>query len=425
METVIAHAQHRLPVRRKLELVLQVDRRDARHAVVARVAFRRAEQDRRGVDRIRRRHAQRRRARAVVASLAQVVSLLAAQFDAGQQLMPDAAGVHRPGQVGLVEQVGALGSVVVGANRDRPGRRHRARREHVLVELVVFGKAAAVAQRHAVAKVMVDDGREGIDANPGRAQFGIAEEGRHAGLERAAVLGGDAAVGGTVVAEMFVAEDDAGVGAGADREGRVDAGALDADAVAEALRILDHCIDAEGHAGIDRLAHVHGCAPVVPRAQRQRTAADRVPLRLLADTVDDAAGAATAEDHRVRAEDRFDAVDIVEVAEILDVVTHAVDVKIAGRVVAAEDSRVAVAFALRWRHAGHVTHHIRHALQPLVADQFLADHRDGLRRVAQQRVRFHCGRSRGDVVAGLAGADDRDFRQGLVAGLGVGAAAQH
>ena len=82
--------------------------------------------------------------------------------------------------------------------------------------------------------------------------------------------------------------------------------------------------------------------------------ADGVPVRLPGDAVDDAAGAAAAEDHRVRALERLDAVDVVEVAEVLDVVAHAVDEEVGGRAVAAEDRRVAVALALRHADARHV-----------------------------------------------------------------------
>ena len=83
-------------------------------------------------------------------------------------------------------------------------------------------------------------GVERVHARPGRAQRGAAEEGRGIGVDRRAVERGDAAVGGAVVAEVFVAEHHAGVGAGADRHGRVDAGALDVDAVAVAVGVFDH-----------------------------------------------------------------------------------------------------------------------------------------------------------------------------------------
>ena len=53
-------------------------------------------------------------------------------------------------------------------------------------------------------------------------------------------------------------------------------------------------------------------------------------LGRLSDAVDDPAAAAAAEDHRVGALEHLDPVDIVEVAEILNVVAHAVDEEVGG-----------------------------------------------------------------------------------------------
>ena len=179
-------------------------------------------------------------------------------------------------------------------------------------------------------------------------------------------------------------------------------------------------VDAHGDAVVDGLADVDGGAAVVPRAEGERGFAHGAPCRLLADPVDHAARTAAAEDHRVRAFQRFDAVDVVEVAVVLDVVADAVDEEVAGRAVAAEDGGVAVAFALGGDDARHVADHVGHALHRLVAHQFLGDHGDRLRRVAQQGVGLGGGRARLGVVAALGDADDLHFLQrGRSAGAAV------
>ena len=94
--------------------------------------------------------------------VAEVVGDLAAEFEAGGQLVLDRAGVQREGQVGLVEQVAALGGVVVAGQVERQhavAHAGHAAGVDVLVELVVVGVAGAVAQRRAVAEVVLDEWR--------------------------------------------------------------------------------------------------------------------------------------------------------------------------------------------------------------------------------------------------------------------------
>ena len=74
--------------------------------------------------------------------------------------------------------------------------------------------------------------------------------------------------------------------------------------------------------------------------------AHRLPARGLGDAVDDAAGAAAPEGHRVRAAEDLEPLDIVEVAIGLDVVADAVDEEVAGGRDAAEDQGFAIALAL-------------------------------------------------------------------------------
>ena len=75
-------------------------------------------------------------------------------------------------------------------------------------------------------------------------------------------------------------------------------------------------------------------------------------------SIDHAAAAAAAEDESVRALENLDAFEIVEIAEILDVVAHAVEKEVGCRVIATQGDLVAVPLALSDQHAGRITHGI-------------------------------------------------------------------
>jgi hypothetical protein len=166
------------------------------------------------------------------AGIAQVVGFLAAQFGTEQHGLLDGT-IERPHEIGLVEDVLALGRVVVGADvGQRAVAGDWAAGVYVLVELVVIGNAGAVAQSQAVAEVVLNQAAQGVDIDPGVAAVRIAEERGAIRFHRQAATvenierGGHAAVGDAIVLEVLVAQGDRGVVAGVEREGRVDAPAL-------------------------------------------------------------------------------------------------------------------------------------------------------------------------------------------------------
>jgi hypothetical protein len=83
---------------------------------------------------------------------------------------------------------------------------------------------------------------------------------------------------------------------------------------------------------------------------------------------------------------RLDPLDIVEIAEVLHIVTHSIDEEAARRVVSTNCGLIAVAFALSHRDTGHVADNIRHSLHPLIGDDVPIDHGNRLRHVAEQCV---------------------------------------
>ena len=148
-------------------------------------------------------------------------------------------------------------------------------------------------------------------------------------------------------------------------------------------------------------------------AALQGNFAHRLPVRLARHAVHDAARPAAAEDHRIRALQDLDAIEVVQVAVVLDVVAHAVEEEVAGRAVAAQDDRVAVALALRHARARDVARDVHEALHGLVLDQVAGDHGDRLRHVDERRVRLGGGPAAlGEVALGFVLADDRHLRQG-------------
>jgi hypothetical protein len=129
--------------------------------------------------------------------------------------------------------------------------------------------------------------------------------------------------------------------------------------------------------------------------------------RFLDHTVDHAAAAAASEDERVRPFERLDTLEVVQVAVILHVVAHAVDVEVRRRSIAADDDVVAVVFPLVRADAGNVAHHVAHARHQLIAHQILRDDGDGLRHVEQRRRRFGRAANHRHLVAGRRADGDR------------------
>ncbi len=113
--------------------------------------------------------------------------------------------------------------------------------------------------------------------------------------------------------------------------------------------------------------------------------------------IDDAAAAAAAEDHRVRALEHLDPIDVVEVAEILNVVAQSVDEEVCRAVVAAQGNLVAVALAGAGRRAGYEHQQIGDRAQLLVLD--LPFRNDGQRLRDVEDIGVGLGRGDGSLGA--------------------------
>ena len=86
--------------------------------------------------------------------------------------------------------------------------------------------------------------------------------------------------------------------------------------------------------------------------------------------IDNAAAAATTKHHRVWPFQGFDALDVVEIAIVLNVVAHTIEKEIGARAVAANDKLVAIVLALVRCDAGNISDNVRDTRHRLVANLF-------------------------------------------------------
>lgn len=226
-------------------------------------------------------------------------------------------------------------------------------------------------------------------------------------------LRGIAAIGGAAVVVIFVGQLDLGEVVGLQRNGRVDAVAFEMVEVAERIAALVEHVQPGGDVLIDGLSCIECDAPVAPRARLPRRLVDAGAVRLLEGAVEHAAAGAAAEGQGARALQHLDALRVVQVAEILHVVTKAVDEEVGAGIDAADDELVAIAFALVDGDARDVARDIGQALIILVADLLLGDDGKRLRDVDDRRVRLGGDGGAVGKIADGAGARVLRWHEGL------------
>ena len=190
--------------------------------------------------------------------------------------------------------------------------------------------------------------------------------------------------------------------------------------IAESIRAFVEYVQARSDVLVDRLPGIEGDAPVAPGAGLCGSLVDPRAIGLLERAIEQAAAGAASEGDRGRSLEDFDALRVVDVAEILHVVTEAVDEEVGAGIDAANDQFVAVAFALMHGNAGRVPRHIGQVLIALVPDEFLADHGQRLRDVDDRRVGLGRNRRAVGVVADGAGLRVLRLRKRLRLGRRLG-----
>ncbi len=297
------------------------------------------------------------------AGVAQVQSDLGPELGPERDRVPHRAGHRLVDEVGLVEGVLAIGDVVIGAVGERAVV-HGAAGKDILVTAVEVRDHGRVPARQPVAEIVLDDhhGRIGIDprvvvlrAAEKRAEIAVRHEWRGRIEARARADRGIAAVGGFLVMIIFEAELDRGVVVRLQRHGRIDAVALELVEVAKRVGTFVEGVETHGDVLVHGLPRVERDAAVAPGAGLGARLVARDAVGLLQRAVQHAAAGAAAEHQRARPFQNLDALGVVDVAIILDVVAEAVDEEVGAGIDAADDQLVAIALALMHRDARHVT----------------------------------------------------------------------
>ena len=217
---------------------------------------------------------------------------------------------------------------------------------------------------------MLDDGHAGLHLDLGIVVDRAAKEGREIAVRRERrgriearrsarqALRGIAAIGEAEVVVEFVAQLDLGIVGRLQRHRRIDAVALEMAVVAEGIAAFVDGVEAHRDVLVDRLTGIQRDAPVVPGAGLCRRLVDPGAVGFLERAVDQTAAGAAAEDQRARPLQHLDALRVVEVAEILDVVAKTVDEEIGAGIDAANDEFVTIALALMDGDARNVARHL-------------------------------------------------------------------
>ncbi|MCY1284878.1 hypothetical protein D9M70_337970 [compost metagenome] len=342
-------------------------------------------------------------AQAVVVGLE--VEVLAGNLGAGHQLMAQAEGVEAGAQVGLVDPHlgGGIAAVCLRTGREIMARRDTlgvhvgCRNDGVAIDTAVTGQ---VLQAQVVVEIVLEVRGEGVLLDFVLVQVIPAEVVLAADTaELLAIAGRHAVVRQVVVGLVEGAQGQAGGVVEAQAQGGRDTPALAVDLVAAGHVVLvGHQVYTEGaiaaHA-FQRLVRIQGQAMVVVGAEAATQRGEGAVHGLLADDVDAATGGAGAAEHRVRALDDLDLLDVEGVGTAgLGAVAQAVDLDVVVRGEAADVDAVtgtAAALAGVEGDAGDVGQHLAQAQGLLLLDHFLGHHGDGLRGVQQRGGVFRRG----------------------------------
>jgi hypothetical protein len=323
--------------------------------------------------------------------VADVDALLPAELRSEADGVKDRSGEALVDEVGIVERIVAVGRVIVGrAIERRIGGVHRSRQRaiagiDVLVEFLEAGIVAPVSHRQSIAEVVVEEAHHGLHGGLRAIQCRAAEERgevaigskrsrrietRRCRRDVAQPLRRVAAIGDAAVVEILVAQPHLGVRAHLVGERRIDPVAIEPVELPEAVASLVHGIQARGEVLVDGLAGVEGEAAIVPGAGLPRDLIYPLSVGLFKGTVEETTTRGATECDRARSLQDFDALRVVEIAKILDVVAEAVDEEVGARIDAADDELVAVAFALVHGDTRNVAGDVGEVLKARVVDEF-------------------------------------------------------
>ena len=336
------------------------------------------------------RQGRRPRRTAEAAGLAKITGLLPTQLHPRHDRPTRALPAQGPDHVGLAEQVGPLGEASVGLQGVGRGLAlgvgHRgARRVDIAIALVVAAPDRPVAQGQVVTERQVESQPGGVGLHPGPALGGIAEIGADGNGEGPALEGRCPAVRGAVIDETLEGQGCCAPSLRLVGRRGVHPPAFDIDEVAIAAGTLVQQVDPAGKLIGQGGAEVTHHPPVLEVTTLEAEADMAAAIGHPGDTIDHAAPAAPAKDHGVGTQQHLDALGIVEVAVVLDVIADAIDEEVRRGGIAPQAWGIAVPLALADGGTRNVAQDIGHGLHGLVPDQLGRHHPDGLRDVPEFR----------------------------------------
>ena len=201
----------------------------------------------------------------------------------------------------------------------------------------------------------------------------------------------DTAVGNAAIEEVLIADADLCGRREQVSRGGVQAIAFIVDAITIAAGPVIEARQAQRDTIRNRMVGVDGTAEQTEAATFQARFKAIAEVSLARHAVDQTTGGAATEDHRVGAFQHFHALDVVDLTEILDVISHAVEEEVAGGGDASEHGGVAVAFTLRELNARDIPHGVLHARHGAVRHFLLGHNADRLGNVDERGIGFGRG----------------------------------
>ena len=276
-----------------------------------------------------------------------------------------------------------------------------------------------MAQGQVVTERQVEGQPGGVRLDPGPALSGITEIGADGNGEGPALEGGRPAVHCAVIDEMLEGQGCCEPPVPLVGRRGVHPPAFNIDEVAIAAGALVQQVDPAGKFISQGGTEVTHHPPVLEVTALEAEADMAAAISHPGDTIDHPAPAAPAKDHGVGTQQHLDALGIVEVAVVLDVIADAIDEEVRRGGIAPQAWGIAVPLALADGGTRNVAQDIGHGLHGLVPDQLGRDHPDGLRNIPEIR-----GDAKGRVepvgqIALLGGGGDDQGRDlsGLILSL--------
>ena len=298
--------------------------------------------------------------------------------------MPTAAQRRRPDEIDLREGVRAIGRASVGRDRHRAiGGGNGTAREDVVVRLRVVADGDHRAERERIAPRVVDHRPERGDVDRTARRVRVSEEGGHVPAPRPAVERRDPAIDGAVIDETLTLYFDGGARADRHPGHRCDATAADRHRLPEGGALFVDGVEAPREALPHRPAEIAREARLAEPIARDVERTDATAVGGLHHAIDRAPPGAAPEGEGRGALDDIDALHVVEVAKVLEIVAEAVDEEVGRGDVAAEDGGVSVPFPLRHRDARDVADELAESGDGLIVDDVAGQEDDRLRGLHQ------------------------------------------